>query len=450
MRIFKRIRKVLLFAAVFVLANCLMTFLLTPFSSPSTEMWDGYYRREPGTLEMIYIGTSQCYEAVNPEITEPLTGLASYNMGTNAQSLMDTERGLVTAFGDAEIKEVVLVLDYDCLIKKRDRYARPEAAFTYALNKHLPLWEGIRNTLAFVLDPDYFGDPQSLNFFFPWLNNRSNMHFEYMLENAAAKLTGRTPEADDLNNVRNGYGYKGFKGVIDYNEDESVSRQKWKEEKLSERALKALERIASCCREEGARLTVIVSPVTVSAVRAYGKSYFTRLRYVKELLGGYGVEFYDFNLARPSLFERQEAYFKDWEHLNDRGAEVFSRSCARLYRMQQEGGDIEACFYDQEEYLLTLDFVDSTYLELASVPGEGIKGKARAYTGDESAVEYEIQVQREDGSGFETIRGYDTDPEFLYVPEGTGTVVFRVNARAAGNGEAFERYHVDAVEYWTV
>ena len=445
-----RIPKPLLFLAVFILVNLLMTFLLTPFSSPSTEMWDGYYDRAGGALEMIYIGTSQCYESVNPEITEPLTGLASYNMGTNAQSLMDTKRALETAFRDHEVKETVLVLDYDGLMKKKDRYARPEAAFTYAMSRHLPLSGKILNALKFVFDPEYFGDPQSLNFFFPWLNNRSNMHFEYMIENASAKLTGKIPEADDINNVRNEYGYKGFQSVIDYNETYSMERYKFREEKVSERALATVEEICRICREEGSHFTVIVAPVTVSAVRAYGKSYFTRLQYVKEFLDGQGVEFYDFNLAKPELFERKGEFFKDWDHLNDTGAGIFSRSCAELYRMQQAGEDPEGLFYEMEEYLETLDFVDSTYLELMSIPGSGIQGKARSYTGDEAGIEYEIQVMKKGSSEFETIREYDTDPEFTYVPEKSGTVVFRVNARAAGSAEEYERYHVDTVEYWKV
>ena len=87
---------------------------------------------------------------------------------------------------------------------------------------------------------------------------------------------------------------------------------------------------------------------------------------------------------------------------------------------------------------------------MPSVPGSGIQGKARSYTGDEAGIEYEIQVMKKGSSEFETIREYDTDPEFTYVPEKSGIVVFRVNARAAGSAKEYERYHVDTVEYWKV
>ena len=44
MRLFKRLKKPVLFLIAFVLVNALLTFFLTPYASPSSEMWDGYFR----------------------------------------------------------------------------------------------------------------------------------------------------------------------------------------------------------------------------------------------------------------------------------------------------------------------------------------------------------------------------------------------------------------------
>lgn len=450
MRTFKRAGKGAAFLGLVVLVNMLMTFLLTPYSSPSTEMWDGYYENAGKELNMIYIGTSQCYESVNPLITDEITGLCSYNMGTNAQSLMDTERALEQAFSDHTLTDVTLILDYDCLMRGKERFARPEASFIYAMNRHLPFKKRLQNALRFVTDPEYFTEPQSLNFWFPWLNNRSNMHFEYIWQNAYAKLTGISPEPDDVNNVRNSRGYKGFFGEINYDTAGPMKKTTWKESKISDDAIAATDRICALCKDNGAKLTVVVTPVPVSAVLCFGEDYFTRLSWVSGYFEEHGVDFYDFNLARPELFDRKGDYFKDWIHLNDKGATAFSESIARLYQVQntQDKAAERALFYSPEEYLKSIDFVDSVYLKLSSNPGEGIQGSAIAYTGSDTEVEYEIQVRAENGSEYETIREYDTDPDFHYDAQRSGTYYFLVNARKKGSSSLCDRYHTTSVDYW--
>ena len=451
MRIFKRAGKGAAFLGLFVLVNMLMTFLLTPYSSPSTEMWDGYWAQAGNNLDMIYIGTSQCYESINPQITDKITGLRSYNMGTNAQSLMDTERALEQAFTDHEISYVDLVLDYDCLMTGKERYARPEASFIYAMNRHLPFGRRVRNAVRFVTDPKYFGQSQSLNFWFPWLNNRSNMHFEYILQNAWAKLTGVSPEPDDINNIRNSSGYKGFHGVINYDTAEPQKKTSWKESKVSGDALAAADRICQLCRENGARLTVLVTPVPTSAVLCFEDDYFTRMDYVSGFFEERGARFFDFNLAKPELFSARTDYYKDWIHLNDNGAESFSRSAALLHCMlygEDTKEDPEDLFYTPEEYLASINYVDSVYLKLSSNPGEGIQGTAIAYTGSGVEVEYEIQVRSENSSKYIIIREYDTEADFHFDPDRPGTWYFKVNARLTGSGVEFQRCHTASVEYW--
>ena len=446
MRYFKKIKKPLCFLILFVLINMLLTFLLTPYSSPSSEMWDGFYKAD--MIDAVYIGTSQCYESVNPEVTNEITGDHAYNMGTNGQPLTDTALALETAFDEREIHEVVLVLDYDSLMKKSDKLPKAEACFRYAMNRHLPLHKRIGNTFSYILRPEFFTEAESINYFIPWVNNRSNFNVEYMFENAKAKLTGKTPEAGDLNNVRNAYGYKAFYGVLDYNEDKDLPKERSFDSKdVSKKSLESIDRITELCNGEGARLIVVAAPVTKTEVLTYGDDYFKRYEYVKALFHANGVAFYDFNLAKEELYQSEPEDFKDWIHFNDGGAKEFSAALARLQMKLRAGEDCEDLFYDRGSYPDSLQGIDSVRLKLYSEPGGEISGEAIAYMGTAEKAEYEFYIK--EGKGQEVlIRAYDESPSFTYRPKKQGLVTVRVNVRRAGSADDFERYRTESIEYW--
>ena len=448
MRLFKRLKKPALFLLAFVLVNALLTFFLTPYASPSSEMWDGYFRQQE--IDAIYIGTSQCYESVNPEVTNLITGDHAYNMGTNAQSISDTKLALETAFADHEIKEVVFVLDYDSLMKKTERRPKAEACFCYAMNRHLSLPARFKNAISFMFRPDYFCEAESVNYLIPWINNRSNFRPEYMLENAKAKLTGKAPEAGDLNNIRNEYGYKGFYGILDYDEDKDLPKEKeWSEEEVSDRALTKLDDIISLCEKEQAKLLVVVAPETVSEVLSYGDSYFERHAFLREYLNARGVSLYDFNLANPSFYSSLPEDFKDWVHLNDAGAASFSTALATLQNKLRAGEDCEGLFFEgKEAYLSAADRIDSVRLKLYSNGKEGLTAEAFAMTGIPDRAEYEFYM-REAGMTEEIlVQGYSEKNSLIYQPKKSGTVTVRVNVRRAGSTCAFEHYRTEKTDYW--
>ena len=41
---------------------------------------------------------------------------------------------------------------------------------------------------------------------------------------------------------------------------------------------------------------------------------------LKALFAEYDVDYYDFNLAKPEVFETKEDYYIDYEHLNEKGS----------------------------------------------------------------------------------------------------------------------------------
>lgn len=73
------------------------------------------------------------------------------------------------------------------------------------------------------------------------------------------------------------------------------------------------------CQENGTRLLLISAPKTTLDVVSY-ETYFDDYAYFKQLAAQYGASYYDFNLAKPELFENKEPdYHKDFTHMNAAG-----------------------------------------------------------------------------------------------------------------------------------
>lgn len=449
-KIRKIVLKIVVFFGIAALLNALLTFLITPYASPSQEMWKHYYRLENRKVDMVYLGTSMSYTSINPQITNEMTGYHAYNMGSNAQSYANSETALERAIRDHHIRKAVLVLDYAYLEEGSENHGRPDTVFIHAMNQGRPLSERLKNDASFLFNPNYFGKSQSMNFWFPWVNSGVSGNLKARMDNIGAKLGLVTLKPGNGNNLRNRYGFKPWYRQINYNKMNEES-QKWFKKNLSRESVKNLNAICSLCRENHVDLTVIVTPGPTSNVLSYGKSYFSRMETMKDFFSRRGVPFYDFNLAKPYLYAGNPSYYKDNDHLNVEGAAVFSETMGRFLNAEKQGRDLSDEFYTPEEYLASIHYIDSVYLSAGAKNGKGIYAKAKAYTGTDVKLEYSWKVKRISASAPEgeevERRGYSPDPDFFYIPKQAGTYQIKVYVRQAGSRH-YERTGAAGVEYW--
>lgn len=124
-QIWKKRAGFVLKAAVFF---CLLTVVvyginrtLTPkyrYSStnPLTETYRGFYRMEPDTVDIVFLGSSQAASGFNPQDLYNGFGLKSYNLGSNHQSLWASYYWLKEALEYQNLRVAVL----DCYELFRD------------------------------------------------------------------------------------------------------------------------------------------------------------------------------------------------------------------------------------------------------------------------------------------------------------------------------------------
>ena len=347
----KKIVKGVAFALIFFIINALFTFAFVPANGASEVMWNDYYKMKD--LDTVYVGSSVCLRSFNPYIIDEKLGTNSFNMGTPSQPMDLTYLALNTAIEQHDIERVYFGFGYFNLTMPNSQQS--EAAFLQARNQHLGFWEHWKTNLSYILKKENIGKSVSVNFLFPWIYNHVPFQVGAVKDNIKAKLPGASDDFLLMVNdwVRNyegrGFGY--YKGVMDYNDignDNSVTHYYGE---IRPELLEQLEAICRLCRENEIELIIINTPRPTFDLLIYGEEYYSTYEWLVDFCKEQGAEYYDFNLARPEIFESRPEYYFNFEHLNKEGADAFSLALAEFEQRRKEDKNIRDAFYNWTEYL---------------------------------------------------------------------------------------------------
>ena len=445
-----RLLKIAFFIALFAMINNLFTFVITPFCTSSTQMWDYYRAKADERLDMVYVGTSACYEGIDPTIVDEETGLTSYNMGSNSQTYFCTYDALAAAIREHHISQAVMSFDEYYLIDGQQHNAKSEAAFSRAQNRGAPITEYFPRMFSYMFNKEYAGTSFSVNYLFPWLVDRTVLSNKVLEDEFKVKLGLKQPVISDTNNLRESDCFKPFHYTIDYDKL-SVRSSSWNASKVSDEAVDEIRKIIELCQDNDVKLTFIVPPYPTATILGQGSGYMSRIMYIKKILADYdGVNYYDFNMARSELYEHNSDYFKDETHMNVEGATAFSRSLGKLLSMTADGSNANSLFYwDWDSYLASVDWIDNVELSWEAYYGSCVKLKAYARTGSAVEVKYLFQYYDYDNEEYVTFREYDSSNKATFYPETSGKYRFRVIAKKSNGDDGIRRKKALNVNYFS-
>lgn len=355
-KIFKIIASVLLIAVVIVALNEALCFALEPDdrSSESKAMWSCY--REQGELDTIYVGSSFCVSSFDPDVIDAEAGTRSYNMGTYGQPLPQSYVAIEAAIKEHHINTAVLALGYYSL-RDSDKTTSAEVAFLHAEGEGLSLLSKAGIAADYIIQPDNISRGVSINYFSPWIYNHVNFAPADIINNVKQKVGGKYEEADWEDLFRKGCVTDD--SVMNYNDKEQTeqtSRAMYGNKPASQYGPDQLDRICSLCKKNGCRLIVINTPRPVYDVLSYGtEEYFSQMQELTSFLDEHGASYYDFNFARPELFESKPEYYSNNEHMNTKGSKAFSKSFGLFLKECTSGASldkIQSEFYTPEEFLI--------------------------------------------------------------------------------------------------
>lgn len=352
----KRFIAIILFVLFFILIGKGFHYLTVDDTASYTRlMMHEFYEQE--NIDVLLVGSSHCYAALDPTVTDAIFGMNSFNAGSSLQS-PDASFALIReAVERCDVKQIYLEMYY-FLMNNSEYKDREQLTGTYIISDYMRFSP---NKVRFLLEasaPKYY-----INSFLP-----PRREWKRLL----------TPEAViDLVRAKGAPVYRQYEPSGDYRGKGYVANQQTipgeylmdtagfdriRTENVSADWLRTIRNILDYCRQKGVKITLFSAPMTLFQTAAEG-NYDDYIRLASGLAAEYGVEYVDFNLCRPEYFDFSNDCFSDAGHLNDRGAQVYSRMFADFFTGKIAKEDL---FYDSmAEKLAALEpaFLGLSYLD---------------------------------------------------------------------------------------
>lgn len=353
MKIIKKL-KCLRFLVVICAANMVMSFLFEPVRGSSDTMWAEYYQEDE--IDIAFVGASFSAAAFAPYVVDERMGVNSFNMGTPLQAIGQTLSAVETLIEDHEVDTIILgtgffVLQYETLDKAELTFEIARARKETGIN-------AVVDSLGYILNEDVRDTEKSINYFFPWAYNHEEITWEYVINNVNSKIAAIKAELSENeaeNQTESRKGFRPYLGVVDYGTKWEINSYSYYDQGFLEDKVEEFKEVLRLCKENNVDIIVVNTPHPTYDIVSCYQTYEASERELADMCRAYGVDYYNFSLAKPELFNSVPEYYYDFEHLNLEGAEAFSEALCKLLKMRENSENTEKYFYSVEEYY-TLHF----------------------------------------------------------------------------------------------
>lgn len=338
------------YPVVLLIINMVLSIMIEPAASASGRMWAGFYAENE--LDTIFVGSSVTQQTFIPDTFSEKMGRKSYNMGTPLQAIPQSMCAIEEAVETHDIKTVILGMGFASL--KYESYPEAELTFESARARQKGGMQGIVEMLSYMYSDDVRGTMDSINFMFPWLYNREDYSLSTIKHNVTAKWNDLIEKKQSGDVDKTGGLSKGYR-----NDDVSVFNyeNRWIQNssdiygsEFDANMIEALQALMVFCNEKDIELIIINTPRPSFDIVACSEFYEQNQCSILEYCKMYDVDYYDFGLAKPEIFENKLEYFCDFEHLNRQGAEIFCQKLCEFLQRRAAGENMNQYFYSVSEF----------------------------------------------------------------------------------------------------
>lgn len=346
---------------------------------------------EQEDIDSLIVGSSHVYSGLDPAVIDELWGQNTFSCSTSAQRY-DTSFML--------LREANRVADIDTCYFEISMYSATKdigdgilAEICTVSDFLKPSLDKFTYMLKAVKPEDYIN---------AFCRARRNWKSIYSLDEM--KETVSKKKKDSYKNyehveLKSGE-YKG-KGFIDFNgefQNAAVSATGPYKGPISEDFQDCLREMAQYCRENDIELICFATPLSEYTLTSIG-NYDAYYMQTKELCEEYGVSYYDFNLANPSVLDIQDSDFRDRTHLNGTGAKKLTKGFADFFAGKVEEEEMFYESYVQKQEHLTKRFIgvvlkrdkSKEYCEITPIATKEDDYKYEVYYEDENKDYVSIQ-----------------------------------------------------------
>lgn len=426
--------KVIIFCLIFFIISYGLSFALVPKGNYSRMILNEMHA-DKNNLDLVFIGASLSERDIDPYIVSDKLKLKAFDYGFSQQSFIGTYYALKELFDYQKPKTVVLTMDEDTA---QDIDEKSLVYISVA-----PYMKSFFNKAEYYFASS--SDGSYLDRIFPWRGYVVKNMLD-LINNVKGKLDKsyedypRSGDIDAVKNNKNGYvgnGYVRFDpndkdGKLGYDNIKLYS-YKMKVSEIPDKNIYYLKKMAELCKENNSKLILISPPMpTFKVLRV--TNYFDFDDNVAKAAKDLGIEYYNFNLIKPSIFKSENDYFADSDHLNSKGAAVFSNSLSEFLKKDENGEDLSKYFYDKKDYLESIKYISTAWFNW-NKDGDNISFKANGFYGSSVTPLYQYVLTDTDTGKETVIRDYSTDPNFEFNPAGHSKYKIRLNAKVKGSAD---------------
>lgn len=398
----KRVIRVSLFLVIlFALLGITQEILQAKFINDSTSIVNGFYAEEKQDIDVLFIGSSNCFTTINPLVLYEQYGIASYNLASSSQPMEISLLYLKEALKRQTPKVVALEVNY---IPGQITYGIGENSLRWGLTDIPFSMDKLQciYRLREVVDGDY------ISYVFPIL--RYHERWKELTKQDYVYMT------EDKTNWSKGYLYTNeiSSEPIDFS-DYGMEGGAW----LDENAVACLDEILDICRDKGISLMLFKSP------REEWYQYMSKE--IQLLATERNIPFIDYHTLLDELGIDGSTDFRDGHHLNNYGAKKVSEHIGEYLKMHydlpdrrddvQENSWDESLEYLQRKERTKIDFAKATNVKECKemVDNQEDYALLLTYAEGKEKIQYQglyvegkevfYKVWEEDGIEHKTIQG---------------------------------------------
>ncbi len=425
--------KVLVFAVIFILLSELLAWICIPANSQDRVVFHDFYQQE--NLDVVFVGASTMYRSIVPEIIDEKLNSNCFIMSSDGEKMVDSYYWLLEMYEAHKPSLVVMELNANRLVEKApDSTMRLFVEYKWSANRLSYLLSGFKSSdYIRALLPGVYYAPEVLT---------STKLISNPLEKLKDDYVNYIYDYDDERGLYSGKGHFSTTMLMpqkNFGANPIWFSMPWNPDKVSAESVDYFNKIVDLCAANNSKLLCISSPVLLNvAFETY--DYQGLLNYLHELTSSRGLEYYNFTLLWPKVLDNGEYGFRDPVHMNDFGAEPYSKVLASFL------SDYLAGTLKPDDYLAP-DFSARMAAEPSRVLGVQLKLNAKnarleaVALADKSVTpEYEFQFRKSGEKEFTALREYGTESRYSLGDLPAGEYVFRVNSRARGSDVDFDQY----------
>lgn len=332
--------------------------------------------------DMVFIGNSRVITSFIPSVFSE--GLAevdcAFNAGTGSQGIEGAYWYLKDILKQYDLKYVVLGLDYQNFLKE-ERVLKRDLVVLERI-KSLPVKAG------FILD---VFEPSEYVYFLKSYQYRDEIW--NCGENIRKKLSKeyRQGIVEDGKTVYENLGFAREREVFGNRAGVYLSSP-WTEEALDEKRLSYLDRIIELCREEGAELYAVSTPLTISTV-CETSGYEECNRFFSRYLEERGIPYDNLNLMEDRGILLPDEKMSSMEHVGGDSADIVSGCYCDILRSRIGKEPEKIRFYDSvaemKAQLPNLAYCDFHTEKLDEAGNRELK--AKAFHVEDAKIEYQFE-----------------------------------------------------------